>query len=304
MLITEKMIAAAAKALTQAEATHDRKEPWINHAARYALTAALSDKQAVEVKALEWTKTALHDPYGLIIRVGQTRFGAYQILKGSQDRFSVNFGSAPLSGAMDNLDEALTWAQSDYEQHIRSALVDVPAVIPTANCCICGRIIDTREKSEGGDDHGDETAPGKWTCSIACYDAFTGYVPDVPAVEPVGEATTMVTNSGVVAGFTVAAFPADKVPAGTKLYTSPPLSREGEDSAEVERKFKLGDHLAKTKGSSWQGRVCGFYSTSLTPVGYCVESEREPGSVQIYPESAVAATRSDSATTSSGGDHG
>lgn len=56
---------------------------------------------------------------------------------------------------------------------------------------------------------------------------------DVPAVEPVGEATIMVTNSGVVAGFTVAAFPADIVPAGTKLYTSPPLSREGEDSAEV-----------------------------------------------------------------------
>lgn len=79
------------------------------------------------------------------------------------------------------------------------------------------------------------------------------------------------------------------------------LSREGEDSAELERKFKLGDRVTKTKGSSWQGRVCGFYSTSLTPVGYCVESEREPGSVQIYPESALAATRSGSATTHSGG---
>ena len=54
------------------------------------------------------------------------------------------------------------------------------------------------------------------------------------------------------------------------------------------RKFKIGDRVQKTKGSSWQGRIVGFYSTSLTPVGYAVESEREPGSVQIYPESALA----------------
>jgi hypothetical protein len=54
-------------------------------------------------------------------------------------------------------------------------------------------------------------------------------------------------------------------------------------------KFGLGDRVRKTKGSSWQGRVVGFYSTELTPIGYAVESEREPGSVQIYPESALAA---------------
>jgi len=54
--------------------------------------------------------------------------------------------------------------------------------------------------------------------------------------------------------------------------------------------FALGDRVRKTKGSSWHGRVVGFYSTELTPVGYCVESDREPGSVQIYPESALAAT--------------
>jgi hypothetical protein len=53
--------------------------------------------------------------------------------------------------------------------------------------------------------------------------------------------------------------------------------------------FALGDRVRKTKGSSWQGRVVGFYSTELTPIGYAVESEREPGSVQIYPESALAA---------------
>lgn len=52
-------------------------------------------------------------------------------------------------------------------------------------------------------------------------------------------------------------------------------------------KFKRGDRVRKTKGSSWQGVVCGEYSTALTPEGYAVESEREPGSVQIYPASAL-----------------
>lgn len=52
-------------------------------------------------------------------------------------------------------------------------------------------------------------------------------------------------------------------------------------------KFRLGDLVTKIKGSSWTGKVVGFYSTSLTPVGYAVESINEPGSVQIYPESAL-----------------
>lgn len=55
----------------------------------------------------------------------------------------------------------------------------------------------------------------------------------------------------------------------------------------VERKFKLGDCVTKVKGSMWTGFVVGFYSTDLTPVGYCVESDRELGSVQIYPEAAL-----------------
>jgi len=55
------------------------------------------------------------------------------------------------------------------------------------------------------------------------------------------------------------------------------------------RKYKLGDRVTKTKGSNWTGLVVGFYSTSLTPIGYAVESETERGSVQIYPESALAA---------------
>lgn len=49
----------------------------------------------------------------------------------------------------------------------------------------------------------------------------------------------------------------------------------------------IGTRLRKKSGSSWQGRVVGYYSTELTDVGYCIESEREPGSVQIYPASAL-----------------
>lgn len=51
--------------------------------------------------------------------------------------------------------------------------------------------------------------------------------------------------------------------------------------------FAYGARVRKISGSSWQGRVCGFYSASLTHEGYAVESEREPGSVQIYPASAL-----------------
>lgn len=52
-------------------------------------------------------------------------------------------------------------------------------------------------------------------------------------------------------------------------------------------KFKLGDRVRKTKGSSWSGHVVGTYSTGLTPEGYNVESENEPGSVQLYPAAAL-----------------
>ena len=52
-------------------------------------------------------------------------------------------------------------------------------------------------------------------------------------------------------------------------------------------KYKLGDRLTKKSGSSWTGKVVGYYTTSLTARGYAIESENEPGSVQIYPESAL-----------------
>lgn len=55
----------------------------------------------------------------------------------------------------------------------------------------------------------------------------------------------------------------------------------------MEQKFRIGDRVRKIGGSSWHGVVVGTYSTTLTPEGYCIESEREQGSVQIYPAKAL-----------------
>lgn len=58
-------------------------------------------------------------------------------------------------------------------------------------------------------------------------------------------------------------------------------------ASDARERWPLGTRVRKTKGSSWHGRIVGYYSTDLTPVGYAVESEREPGSVQIYPALAL-----------------
>lgn len=52
-------------------------------------------------------------------------------------------------------------------------------------------------------------------------------------------------------------------------------------------RWGLNERVTKKSGASWTGRVVGFYQTRLTEEGYCVESENEPGSVQIYPASAL-----------------
>lgn len=53
------------------------------------------------------------------------------------------------------------------------------------------------------------------------------------------------------------------------------------------RTFGYGDHVCKSKGSQWHGKVVGWYRTELTPEGYAVESAFEEGSVQIYPVGAL-----------------
>lgn len=56
-------------------------------------------------------------------------------------------------------------------------------------------------------------------------------------------------------------------------------------------KFAMHQRVRKTSGSEWQGRICGTYSTALTPEGYAVESEAHAGSVQIYPDKALEAVK-------------
>lgn len=51
--------------------------------------------------------------------------------------------------------------------------------------------------------------------------------------------------------------------------------------------YTRGQCVRKKSGSEWYGTIVGFYSTTLTPRGYCVESMHHKGSVQIYPESAL-----------------
>ena len=51
--------------------------------------------------------------------------------------------------------------------------------------------------------------------------------------------------------------------------------------------FGMGDRVRKKSGAAWQGQVVGWYCTKLTPEGYAVESESHPGSVQIYPVTAL-----------------
>jgi hypothetical protein len=71
------------------------------------------------------------------------------------------------------------------------------------------------------------------------------------------------------------------------------LLSNGEPLLDPHRKFAMGQRVRKKKGASWQGHVCGFYSTALTPIGYDVESERELNSVQLYPEDALEAVPPD-----------
>lgn len=51
-----------------------------------------------------------------------------------------------------------------------------------ANCCQCGRIIDTREQKDGGDSFGCEAGNGSWTCSFECWETEVDAQPrEVPS---------------------------------------------------------------------------------------------------------------------------
>ena len=53
--------------------------------------------------------------------------------------------------------------------------------------------------------------------------------------------------------------------------------------------FPNGALVQKKGRASWRGKIVGWYRTDITALGYAVESTFEPGSVQIYPETALLA---------------
>jgi dihydrofolate reductase (trimethoprim resistance protein) len=59
---------------------------------------------------------------------------------------------------------------------------------------------------------------------------------------------------------------------------------------DLQERFPLGTRMWKRSGSSWHGKVVGYYSTELTREGLAIESEYEVGSVQIYPVAALEIT--------------
>ena len=179
-----------------------------------------------------------------------------------------------------------------------ATLVDVP-VIPTANCCVCGRIIDTREKSEGGDDFGDETEAGKWTCSVQCYDAYVGFAPDVPA-EPVAFASEygLKTLAEKAHHYCLSLNKSPENEFTIPVYASPPLSRQGEDSEEVDRMKK---ELVSAYGE-FNRIVCEGVTETRSAADALDRCHLFANRGAIAIRTALAATRNGSATTATGGD--
>ncbi|MFJ6322314.1 MULTISPECIES: hypothetical protein [unclassified Rhizobium] len=89
------------------------------------------------------------------------------------------------------------------------------------------------ELTKAGYRHGAETRPDEHE-QMREYvrDAITAALALIP-VEPIGEAGPMPGSNG---GFTMAAFKADDVPIGTKLYSAPHLSLDREGLLEEARK--------------------------------------------------------------------
>lgn len=57
---------------------------------------------------------------------------------------------------------------------------------------------------------------------------------------------------------------------------------------DTHKTFSFGQPVQKKRGSEWHGTICGWYiNDELTPEGYVVKSEREKGSCQLYPASAL-----------------
>lgn len=114
-----------------------------------------------------------------------------------------------------------------------------------------------------------------------CYAAIMNAAPAVQG-EPVAWVTADTIDGQAVNGKPRRIWWENNEGVGMPIYTTPQTAPSAPTPT-----FQLGDHVRKTKGSQWRGRVVGTYSTTLTPEGYAVESDTETGSVQIYPVGAL-----------------
>ncbi|MEZ2220715.1 hypothetical protein [Rhizobium sp. RCC_161_2] len=134
-----------------------------------------------------------------------------------------------------------------------------PAPEIAVQCCMCGKTDLSTVEGDGGTEC--QLSDKRWTCSEDCYDRATE--------TPMDQSLWRFWN--------------DKA----RQQVTEIAALRAENKRGFVPKFKLGERVSKTKGSSWNGPVVGFYSTSMTPCGYVIESDREPGSCQLYPEAAL-----------------
>lgn len=177
---------------------------------RRVLTAALSDKQAGEVKGLEWNRRNADGT----IHIASALPGEYWAWELAGYGY-WSWGSLTGREVPGGLDSAKAAAQHDYATRIRAALVDVPAVEPVAwlPADDAPRGVYALIKHRSGQ-------------LDLCYKTNNG--------EPFLETWRY---AGTAKRGEQAPWPDSYIPV-SDLRTSPPLSREGEDSAEVAAKAR------------------------------------------------------------------
>lgn len=170
-------------------------------------------------------------------------------------------------------------AQADYEARILSALT-VPAQ-PAAG-------VERFNPADGSPETADQMASImlQHGTPIQQSQALTdALLPAQPVGVPISEAQAIVVEA--IKQMRAAHVACLDLTMRAEAFLRATHIADPQPPAEGERIFRRGQRVRKTKGASWQGRVVGFYSTTLTPIGYAIESEREPGSVQIYPQNAL-----------------
>ncbi|WP_449376131.1 hypothetical protein, partial [Bosea thiooxidans] len=131
---------------------------------------------------------AINQPPSEEVKRLRVRLGDLMIEDAKRMAALAKPASSPAGGDVDDLrrslDQLISYCKPVSEAHVQrvSKCIDrICALSPPtsaaepvawiANCCHCGRIVDTREEKEGGDKFGCELTDGRWTCSPECWDA-------------------------------------------------------------------------------------------------------------------------------------